>query len=74
MMYVLSLHSLTFPLPGALYTPNCLLAKQAADSPQHAVLLGVVGVIFAGDLEDGWECRRVCVDSVPNSVSNLPKV
>lgn len=48
-----------------------LFAKHAAHASQHAVLVGVVGVVFAGDLEDGGEGCRVGVDAVPYPVGDL---
>lgn len=48
-----------------------LLAKQTTDSPQHTVLLRVVGVVFARNLEERWECGSVGIDSVSYPVGNL---
>ena len=50
-----------------------LFAKQPADSPQHAVLLRVVGVVFARDFEDGRECLGVGIDPVPYLVGDLER-
>lgn len=48
-----------------------LFAKQPAHSPQDAVLLRVVGVVFARDLENGGECLGICIDPVPYLIGNL---
>ena len=48
-----------------------LLSKEPPYPSQHAVLLGVVGVVFAGDFEDGGESSRVGIDSVSDLVGNL---
>ena len=63
--------SLTPPLPCSALTR--LFAKQPADSPQHAVLLRVVGVVFARDFEDGRECLGVGIDPVPYLVGDLER-
>ena len=59
------------PLPCSALTR--LFAKQPADSPQHAVLLRVVGVVFARDFEDGRECLGVGIDPVPYLVGDLER-
>lgn len=50
-----------------------LLSKEPAHPPEHAVLLGVVGVVLARDLEDCRERCRVCIDAVPYPVGNLSR-
>jgi hypothetical protein len=51
------------------HTP--LLSKETTDSPQYAILLWVIGMIFTGDLEDCRESGCVGVDSVSYSIGNL---
>lgn len=48
-----------------------LLPKQPPHTPQHAVLLGVVGVLFTRDLEDGGEGGCVGVDAVADAFCDL---
>lgn len=47
------------------------LAKQSPHPPQHAVLLRVVRVVFAWDLEDGGKGSRVRVNAVADLVGDL---
>jgi hypothetical protein len=51
-----------------------LFAKQPPDSPQDAVLLWVVGVVFARDLEHGRERLGVGIDAVPYPVGDLREI
>jgi len=53
------------------HSRTCLLAKQTTDSPQHAVLLRVVRVVFARNLEERWECGSVGIDPVSYPVGNM---
>jgi hypothetical protein len=55
-------------------TPCPLFAKQPADSAENAVLFGIVGVFFAGNLEYGWEGRRIGIDAMPYLVCDLRRV
>jgi hypothetical protein len=48
-----------------------LLAKQPPDTAQDAVLLGVVGVVFTGDLEEGGEGGGVAIDPVSYSIGDM---
>lgn len=48
-----------------------LLAKQATNSPQHAVLLRVVRVFLARDLEDCGERGGICVDAMSDLVGDM---
>jgi hypothetical protein len=50
---------------------KCLLAKQPANSPQDAVFLRVIWVVFAWDFEDGGERSCVGIDPMAYPVSNL---
>jgi hypothetical protein len=54
--------------------PRCLLAKQPPDALQHTVLLGVVGVVLGGDLEQRGESGRVCLDAVSYALGDLGHV
>lgn len=58
---------------GRPIMPNSssLLSKQPPDSPQHTILLGIIGVLFAWDFEDCREGGGVGVDAVPNFFRNL---
>jgi hypothetical protein len=53
---------------------SCLLAKQPPDALQHTVLLGVVGVVLGGDLEQRGESGRVCLDAVSYALGDLGHV
>ncbi len=53
------------------HVPICLLAKESAHPSQYAVLLGVVGMVFARNLQHGRESRRVRVDPVTYPLSDL---
>ena len=71
-----SLHARDWPTLRSLNSPLYLtqarlFAKQPAHSPQDAVLLWVVGVVFAWDLENGGKCLGVGVDPVPYPIGNL---
>lgn len=48
-----------------------LLSKEPPYPSQNTVLLGVVGVVFAGDFKNGGESSRVRIDSVSDLVGNL---
>ena len=48
-----------------------LLPEQTPHPAQHAVLLRVVGVVLARDLEDGRERGRVRVDAVADALGDL---
>lgn len=50
-----------------------LLPEQPPHPPQYAVLLGIVRVVFAGDLEDGREGGRVRVDAVSDLLGDLDR-
>ena len=67
------LHPKTTTLPPLLVFARILplLAEQPADSPQNAVLLGVVWMVFAWNLEDGGESSSVGVNPVSYPVCNL---
>ena len=68
-------HSTPTPTPTPTLSRICiciaLLAEQAAHPPQHAVLLRVVGVVLARDLEHGREGGRVGVDAVSDAFRDL---
>jgi hypothetical protein len=51
-----------------------LLAKQPPDALQHTVLLGIVGVVLGGDLEQRGESGRVCLDAVSYPLGDLGHV
>lgn len=48
-----------------------LLSKQTTHTSQHTVLLRVVWVVFAGNLENGRKRRSVGVDAMTYAVGNL---
>lgn len=48
-----------------------LLSKQTTDPPQHAVLLGIIWMVFAWDFEDCRKSSSIGIDSVSYSVGNL---
>jgi len=48
-----------------------LLSKQPLDPLQHAVLFGIVRVIFGGNLEEGGEGCRIALDAVSYPFSDL---
>lgn len=49
----------------------CSLPEQSSDSPEDAVLLGIIRVVFAGNLEDGRKGCRVSIKSMAYPVRNL---
>lgn len=48
-----------------------LLSKQTPHSSQHTILLGVVRMLLARDLEYGRECGRVGIDTVSDLVGDM---
>lgn len=52
-------------------TARSLFAKQPTHPPQDAVLLRIIGVVFAGYFKDSWEGGGVGVDAVAYAVSDL---
>ncbi len=67
-LYLLPPYPLTSSIPIVDYR---LLPKQPPHTPQHTVLLGVVGVLFTRDLEDGGEGGCVGVDTVADAFCDL---
>jgi hypothetical protein len=59
------------PRPHPRPRPRPSFTKQASDSSQDAVLLGVVRVVFAGYLENGWEGSCVGIDPVAYPLRDL---
>ena len=51
-----------------------LLSKESSYSSQDAILLRIIWVIFARNLEQRRECRSVSIDSVAYPLSNLPTI
>ena len=49
-------------------------SKEPPHALQHAVLVRVVGMVFGGYLEERGESGRVCLDSVPYALCNLPNI
>jgi hypothetical protein len=54
--------------------PSYLLAEKPPHAFQYAVLVWIVRVVFGGYFEQGGECCRVCLDSVPYSLGDLEPV
>jgi len=54
-----------------LYRRQLLLSKQSLHPLQYAVLVGIVRVIFRGNLEHGGEGCRVALDAVSYPFSNV---
>jgi hypothetical protein len=54
-----------------LKTWNSLFSKQAADTLENAVLLGIIGVILAGDFEDSGERIGECINTVTDALCDL---
>lgn len=48
-----------------------LFSKQAANTLENAVLLWIVGVVFAGDFEYSRERIGECVDAVADAFCDL---
>lgn len=48
-----------------------LLAKETTYTLENTVLLGIVRVVFAGDLEDGGEWVGECIYGVADALCNL---
>lgn len=58
-------------MPVCLLAASRLLAKEAAHTPQYAVLLWVIWMILAGDLEDCGEGRGIGVYAMSDFVGDL---
>lgn len=54
-----------------LLSSRRLLSKQSPDTLQHTVLLGIVRVVFGGDLENGGECLVVLVNQCADFLGDL---
>jgi hypothetical protein len=50
---------------------SCLFSKKPTDSPQYAVLFGIIRVVFAGNLEHCRKGSGIGIDSMAYSVGDL---
>lgn len=50
---------------------SSLLSKQTSHPLQHAILIGIVRVVFAGDLEDRGERIAEGIDAIANTLCDL---